>query len=53
MIPTLLRLGDLKLLEMLVDRLEQGAELTLLRLLMLGDRWIVREAGALAAGCLL
>ena len=57
MIPTLLRLGDLKLLELVIDRLERGAELTLLRtllrLLMLGDRWIVREDGALAAGCLL
>ena len=42
MIPTLLRLGVLKLLELVIDRLERGTELMLLRLLlMLGDRRIV------------
>lgn len=50
----MLRLGVLKLLELVIDRVERGAELTLLRLLlMLGDCRIVGDDRVLVTGDLL
>ena len=53
MIPTLPRLGDLKLLELVIDRVERDEELMLLRLLMLGELRTEDADGALVTVCLL
>jgi len=47
-VPILLRLEILDELELLIERLERGAEVTVLRLLpTLGDDWILGAEGAL------
>jgi hypothetical protein len=47
-IPTLPPLGSLDVVELVIDRVERGTEVTVLRLLpALGDDWILGAEGAL------